>query len=261
MCGRKIITIMDYILKKVRFLYKTQGILGPIRALGRKVYYFGVRIPGHFFSYLWVIAVRRRRFPTFVFQGKTYKYLSSYKNFAWLSERTAEVPVAAGYLRDALGKGKRVLEVGDTLRQYTGLRAQDIVDKYEFRKGIINTDIEEFVPKERYDFIISVSTMEHVGWDTPDIRDPDKSMRVLWAFKNKFLTPGGTAVITLPIGQNPELNKRLFEHKLPFSEMYFLKRVSMENEWAETDEMDAATKKYDSPFPNANAVAIGIIRA
>jgi hypothetical protein len=252
---------MDYILKKIRFLYKEQGILGPTRALGRKIYYYGIRIPGHFFSYLWAVTIRRKRFPTFAFEGKTYDYLCSYKNFAWLSERTAEVPIAAGYMRDALAKGSRVLEVGDVLRQYTGLRAQDIVDKYEYRKGIINEDIEEFVPKERYDFIVSVSTMEHVGWDAPDIRDPEKSARVMRLFKDKFLTPGGMGVITLPVGQNPELDKRLRAHALPFTETYFLKRISKENEWVETDEADAFTKKYHSPFPNANAIVIGIIRA
>ncbi len=251
---------MNYIIRKVTFLYKTQGVMGPIKALGRKMYYYGIRIPGHLLGFLKAKIVRRSKFPTFTFQGKEYRYLMSYKNFAWLSERIAEVPVAAGYTREALSKGQRVLEVGDVLRQYTGLRAKDIVDKYEYRKGIINEDIEEFVPGEPYDFIVSVSTMEHVGWDAPDVRDPDKSKRVLWNFKNKFLKQGGMGVITLPVGQNPELDKRMRAHELPFAETYFLKRLTMENEWEETNEADAFTKVYDSPFPNANAVMVGIIK-
>ena len=41
----------------------------------------------------------------------------------------------------------------------------DIVDKYEKKKGIINQDIVDYKPDKKYDLIISISTLEHVGWD------------------------------------------------------------------------------------------------
>ncbi len=250
-----------FIKKKAVFLYEREGFLGPVRALGRKTYHYGIQIPGNFFSYFWTAVIQKKQLQTFDFQGRKYNYLVSYRNFAWLSERTAEVPIVAAYVAEAERQGKRVLEVGDVLRQYTGLNKQEIVDKYEYRKGIVNVDIEEFLPRGQYDLIISISTMEHVGWNPPDALDPEKSARAMRIFRDRFLAPGGMGVITLPVGYNPEIDKRLRSNELPFAKTYFLKRISKNNDWVETTEADALTKKYGAPFPDANAIVVGIIQA
>src|SRR2546430_9278756 len=58
-----------------------------------------------------------------------------------------------------------------------------------------------------YDLIVSVSTLEHVGYDE-DPREPDKAAR---AVRNLLglLAPGGTMLATIPIGHNRDLDDAL----------------------------------------------------
>ena len=90
----------------------------------------------------------------------------------------------------------------------------DIVDKYEKAEGVINQDVVDFQPAEnendKYDLIVSISTIEHVGWDeTP--RDPKKIPRALENLTTKCLAPRGEIVVTLPLGYNTYLDKLLKE--------------------------------------------------
>jgi len=249
---------IGFIVKKVQFLYKRQGILGPIRALGRKIYYYGFRVPANAIAFVWAATVRRWRFPEFSFRGKRYPYCYKFKNFTWITERTVEVPVVLPYLREAYAEKKKVLEIGEVLRQFSEFKGHDILDKYEYKKGVINKDIVDFKPDGKYDLIVSVSTIEHVGWDQPEEPDPEKIPRALELVKS-WLAPQGIAVITMPIGYNTELDKRLRAGSLPFSEEYFLKRISRGNQWEETTRDDAFSKKYGSTFHAANAIIVGII--
>lgn len=249
---------MNYIIKKVKFLYKRQGILGPIGALGRKFKYYGFRIPFNALKHLWTGLVARRRYADFYFLGKPHRRLFSFKNLAWTTERTIEVPIVMDYVKYAYARNQRILEVGNTLHQYSGLKNYDIVDKYEYRKGIINVDIEDFKPVGKYDLIVSVFTMEHVGWDVPDEPDPEKIPRVLRKMKD-WLAPGGRAVITMPIGWNSEVDKRLKSGTLPFSEEHYMECFSKYNQWRETIKEQALRKKYGTPSAAGNAIVVGII--
>jgi hypothetical protein len=38
-----------------------------------------------------------------------------------------------------------------------------VLDKYEQAPGVINEDVVSFSPPQKYDLIVSVSTLEHVG--------------------------------------------------------------------------------------------------
>ena len=40
-----------------------------------------------------------------------------------------------------------------------------------------------------------------------------------------------------------------------------MKRMSHYNQWEDATETEALSKKYGTPFPNANAIVIGIIEA
>lgn len=91
-------------------------------------------------------------------------------------------------------KGRKILEVGNVLSHYFPVN-HDIVDKYEKADGVINQDVIDFYPSKRYDLIISISTLEHVGWDEnlrdhKILRDP---MKVLHAIENlkRLLAPEG----------------------------------------------------------------------
>jgi SAM-dependent methyltransferase len=152
----------------------------------------------------------------------------------------------------------RVLEVGNVLSQYTRV-SHEVVDKYERAPGVINEDVVAFVPDKLYDLIISVSTLEHVGWDeTP--REPDKIIRAFQRLRS-MLTPGGECVATLPLGYNPNLDKLLDCGELGIDERYCYKRVSLTNRWEQVAWEHARGARYGAPYPFANAVVIAVTRA
>ncbi|MEK6586221.1 MAG: hypothetical protein AABZ24_07730, partial [Nitrospirota bacterium] len=117
---------------------------------------------------------RSVRAKTFQFDGREYEYLYHPYNRTWKNERGVEIPI----FRELLLKyeGKRVLEVGNVLSHYFPIR-HEVIDKYEVSSGVINQDIVEFVPQDKYDLIISISTLEHVGWD----EQPQKPGKLLQA--------------------------------------------------------------------------------
>ena len=57
-----------------------------------------------------------------------------------------------------------------------------------------------FHPDKQYDLIVSISTLEHVGWEGPH-REPGKGLE---AFRNlvSLLAPGGVIVLTIPVWLN-----------------------------------------------------------
>jgi len=191
----------------------------------------------------------------FKFRGRKYRYFYHLYNATWRNERSIEIPiiweVVKGYY------GKRILEIGNVLSHYFPV-SHDILDKYENGKNVINQDVIDFRPLIKYNLIISISTLEHAGWDE-NHRFP---LKILQALKNlkKCLTPKGKMVVTLPLGYNPEMDKLLKESKIHFTKQYFLKRISRDNRWREVDSRDVYEAKYDYPFPGANGLVIGIIK-
>jgi len=125
------------------------------------------------------------------------------------------------------------------------------VDKYEKAEGVINQDVIDFQPSKKYDLMVSISTLEHVGWDEKP-RDP---MKVLYAIKNlkELLAPRGKIVVTLPMGYNPVLDKFLRKGEIRFTKRFCLKRISKHNEWKEVDWNVIRNAKY------GEGLVIGII--
>ena len=118
---------------------------------------------------------RWTRTKTFVFNGHTYPYLYHFCNKTWKNERGVEIPI----FRDILlrHQAARILEVGNVLSHYFPVH-HEVVDKYEVAPIVINQDIVEFAPTERYDLILSISTLEHVGWDEVP-REPAKLLQAI----------------------------------------------------------------------------------
>lgn len=190
---------------------------------------------------------------TFTFQGKTYNYFYHWYNVTWTNERAVEIPIAREIVRKY--QGERILEVGNVLSHYFSVN-HDILDKYEKGEDVINQDIVDFQPRGKYHLIIGISTLEHIGWDeTP--REPRK---ILLAIENlkRCLAPGGEIVVTLPLGQNHEMDKLLNKGELQFTERYFLKRVSEDNKWIEVDWETAWKTKYEN-YISPNLLLIGYI--
>ena len=205
---------------------------------------------------LWLIVFNY--FMTFIkskyfnFRGKRYLYFYHPYNHTWLNERTVEIPIIMHEIKNT--KSGSILEIGNVLRRYYPL-THSVVDKYEKFPGVINQDAVDFKLKKKYDLIISISTMEHVGWDERP-KDLTKIPRSLENMK-KHLNKGGKIMITVPVGYNPHLNKLIDENKI-FSERYFLKR-KFANSWVEStwDEVK------NIPYPReiaANALAVLVIK-
>ena len=150
----------------------------------------------------------------------------------------------------------RILEVGNVLSHYFPTH-HDVVDKYEVAPGVINKDIVEFVPTERYDLILSISTLEHVGWDE-EPREPAKILCAIEHLRNQCLAPGGQIVASLPIGYNEFFDGLLRDGKSPFTTQHFLKRVSKRNYWVESDWEHCRDASYGRFV--AYALCIGLIQ-
>ncbi len=197
----------------------------------------------------------------FMFQRKPYKYFYHEYNTTWRNERAVEIPIVWNIVK-ACGR-INVLEVGNVLSHYFGVN-HDIVDKYEKAEGVITEDVTELCSSKKYDLIISISTLEHVGWDeNPSdhriLHEPEKIIRAIENLKG-LLTTNGKIVVTLPLGYNADLDRLLKNDKIRFDSRFCLKRVSKDNKWVETIWKDVEDSKYNSPFPAANGLIIGVIK-
>jgi hypothetical protein len=189
---------------------------------------------------------------TFMFNGETYNYFNHWYNTTWNDERAVEIPIICKYVSE--NNENNILEIGNVLKHYFN-KNHDIVDKYEKGKGVTNEDVVNFQTPNRYKLIVSISTLEHVGWDeTP--RNPEKIFKALSNLKN-LLVPGGKLVVTIPIGHNTVLDKYLKEGEVKFTENYYLKRISKSNKWIEL-KSGFANAKFNYPFPAGNVIFIGI---
>lgn len=191
----------------------------------------------------------------FTFEGRNYRYFYHHKNTTWKNERAIEVPIIMEEIQSY--RGGKILEVGNVLSNYIQLQ-HIIIDKYEKANGIINQDIVDFQSDEKYNLIVSISTIEHVGWDEFP-KDKEKISRALENLA-KCLSSDGKIVITLPIGYNAFLDELLRKGKIHLTEQYFLKRVSKDNKWIQASQSDVQDMKYGTPFPYANGIIIGIIK-
>lgn len=176
-------------------------------------------------------------------------------NFTWTNERTVEISIANHWIQQK--RNRRTLEVGNVTRHYFNTK-HDVVDKYEKAPGIINVDVVDFSPENNYQFILSISTLEHVGWDR-DKKEPEKIETAVAKLK-KLLVPGGELLVTVPIGFNCFLDEFIENQTLGFDSYQFLKRVNGHNEWEEADWNDVKDSKYNQPYSNANAITVAHYR-
>jgi hypothetical protein len=158
---------------------------------------------------------------TFTFDGTPLSYFfHSYNNFG-VSERAIEVPIIASYLRE--GRYPRVLEIGNVTNHYYDTFRdlfihKDVVDKFETGYNVINADIATFTSDQKYDFIFSISTFEHMDSDLG--RNPDYvpgASRLISAaadnikhVSDHLIAPGGRFVLTAPLLYTPEWDKTFY---------------------------------------------------
>lgn len=197
---------------------------------------------------------RRKVSKEFQFRGESHFYFHHPYNRTYENERAVEVPIVWRIVQEF--QGKMILEVGNVLSHYFPVK-HEVLDKYERAPGVLNQDVVDFKARGKYDLIVSISTLEHVGWDE-EPREPEKILGAVAVLK-EALAQGGKMVVTLPVGYNPEMDKMLADGRLSFTECYGLKRVSAVNEWVEVPWQEVLGLEYGKPYPYANGLVIGII--
>ena len=216
-------------------------------------------------NYLWRLKQRNKlicywlvrltgRPSTFSFRGKSYRYFWHRYNSTWRNERAVEIPIARSFI--GVIPAARVLEIGNVLSHY-GRVSHEVVDKYERAEYVKNEDVCDFRSEKKYDLILSISTLEHVGWD----EEPKDEMKVMRAFENlrRLLAPEGRLVVTIPLGYNPALDRMIGEGRLSFAECVFLKRDSRRNNWREVSAEDVRFPRYDWQTYTAHELVVGIM--
>lgn len=202
--------------------------------------------------YVWRYLKRDLGRGRFLFEGKRLWYFSHRHNISNFTERTIEVPILLKVLRKY--SRQRILEIGNVLSWYVPA-PWDIVDKYEKGHRVINQDIVAFEASHKYDFVFSISTFEHIGYDEEE-KDKNKVLRAVAHVQNNLLAPGGLFVMTIPFGYNRDLDAQLFNGELRFEKIYYFQRISEDNRWQMCAQKDVLNAQYGSPFMCANALAI-----
>jgi len=118
-------------------------------------------------------------------------------NTTILNERAVELAVAFHWLAGRTGSG---LEVGNVLGHY-GVTGHRVVDLYEQAPGVDNLDV--FDVDGTYDWIVAISTIEHVRWDVE--RDGEAAAAAV----EHLCTLTDNLLVTVPLGWNPPLDAEL----------------------------------------------------
>lgn len=198
----------------------------------------------------------------FEWWGRRLRYFDHPYNSARLNERTIEIPVVAAWLSDIAGttvdpsRGPAMspfggLEVGNVLSHY-GITGHRVVDRHEQGEGVENLDV--FDIEGRYDWIVAISTIEHVRWDEQP-RENDGAARAI-AHLRSLLAPGGRMILTLPTGYHTP-----FDHSIGFGRAGATRactiRRSVEDTslWVQTER--PTVLRYGMRTPWAEAVWIG----
>lgn len=153
-------------------------------------------------------------------------------NLTWFNERTIELAVAFDFLEGRKGSG---LEIGNVLGHYRPF-THHVIDRYEraswYQKQIIH-NVDLFDVHGQWDWVVSISTIEHIRWDEPE-RDPLGSIAALTHLRT-LLAPRGRALVTFPLGYHPGLDEIVVDGRTGAERWTTLVRASSE-EWIETPE-------------------------
>lgn len=191
---------------------------------------------------------------TFPFDGRELPYFVHGYNETWRNERSVELAVAFDWL-DRRPAGP-VLEIGHVLGHYRPLAADHtVVDLYEPAEGVLNVDALDYQPDHQFTSIVTISTLEHVGFDEDD-QDADKTRRLV-EHLTSLLAPGGELLVTFPLGYNHALDQHLLAGRLGFDRVDVLRRATTLGIWEPATLEDVPRVRYGFPFHRGNAVGIG----
>jgi SAM-dependent methyltransferase len=180
----------------------------------------------------------------FYYNGVFFNFYAHPYNATWTNERAVEVPVFKRLLQTANGS---VLEVGNVLSHYQSIE-HSVIDLFEEAPGVLNIDVLNYNPTNRYDLILSISTLEHVGKDDEPV--PHKARLAVDHLKT-LLAPGGRLIVSVPLGYNEYVDRLLPE---VFDYVYYLERLN-QYAWRQLPLDLIKNTSYDTANGGAGAVA------
>ncbi len=238
------------VFSEVCSIYTTSGVKSLFsRALGYSKF--------RFFYYLAPLFIALRdKTRVFSFQGRSYAYFYHRWNLTWRNERCIELPIVL----DAVQKydASNVLEIGAVLRHYVN-SPWTVVDKFEVAGGVINNDIESFNPGKKYDLIVSISTLEHVGFDD-EVKDINKINRVFAHITSNLLNRGGTFLFTVPLGYNFDLDAKLQKNVFSLDEFAVYEKSFLSKQWSEVELRSVSGCIYGARGDGAGELFVGMIK-
>jgi hypothetical protein len=169
------------------------------------------------------------------------------RHYYWRSERSLEIPLAR---RAMAGRPpSSILEVGNVLGN-VGIRGHVVVDKYEVAPGVLNVDVLDYEPEQPFDLALSISTLEHVGWDEVP-RDPERAVKAL-AVMGEL---GRDLLVTIPVGYHRPLEQAFADG--PFDTVTLAVRTSRVPRWEVRPLADLPSIRFGTPFACGNGLLIG----
>jgi hypothetical protein len=186
---------------------------------------------------------------TFTYNGMEFDYFDHPYNTTRLNERAVEIPIVMEWLSRQHGHG---LEVGNVLSHY-GVTGHHVVDLYEQAPGVQNIDLFD-LRGPLFDWIVSISTIEHVRWDTPP-QDPNGSAQAVQALLG-MLRPGGSSqlLVTAPLGHQPYLDEAVRTGSLHPTHDSVMVLANGKDQWVQSDRH--TWRAYGSETKWASAVWI-----
>ena len=188
---------------------------------------------------------------TFEFDGHALREFHHRYHYTWMNERAAELALAREVV-DGVPDAD-LLEVGNVLAHYIR-EGHTVVDRYEQAPGVINADVVDLDLEQRFPLIVSISTLEHVGFDE-DVTDPDKPARAVEHLR-ALLAPGGRLWATIPVGYNAEMDARVRDGRLAFDRLRALRRDSHRQGWREVELDQVWDAEYDRLLFSATGLLV-----
>lgn len=198
----------------------------------------------------WIFRKVFRKNSTFTHDGRKHNYFAHPYNATWLNERAVEIPVIVEQIRKY--NSISVLEIGNVTSHYFKT-SHIVIDKYESSSMAVPVDIMDYNPGRQFDCIVSISTIEHVGWDEVP-RDKQKHRRAIERILT-WLAPGGKLFVTIPLGYNPSIDADIFSGALNCPTIHYFKRIGT-TEWINADKTEVLGSSYGSEYRSTNGLAI-----
>ncbi len=228
---------MNY-LNRFKAAYKRKGIFYALRVSVLSIYLsLKDNIVSFYYSYLYFGQ------KSFEYDGKNYRYLFHPLNTTWLNARAVEIPIFIDIINTHTKS--KILEIGNVLNHYID-HSHDVLDLYEQYPGVTNEDAAYFIPNSKYDLIISISTMEHIGRDD-ESQNSAKALTAINNILNNMLNPSGIFIFSIPLGYNIDLDKYLTSSKPELIKTLCLRKLA-NVEWKEIELADAAASISDAKY-------------